>query len=142
MAQVFHHSPKLGGCCLTQPLLMSLLLPQGTVLELVVDHLFCSFAIAVCRIPYVRLLLVDLQSTMASLQPEDGQTVDWVNRGMTTPTVEISSHPPLNHFCRGGIRLSCGRILAQGTLIFDCFWHGDILFGCFPARFEFLLPAS
>ena len=67
---------------------MSLLPPDGTVLEDVVDGLFCFFAIAECRVHDASLLQVRLQATVSCSQPEHSglimsyQTVDWVCRGV------------------------------------------------------------
>ena len=50
--------------------LVSLFSPGGTVLEDVVDCLFCFFAIAEWRVYYANLLQVHLQATVSCSQPE------------------------------------------------------------------------
>ena len=65
-----------------------LLPPDGTVLEDVVDCLFCFFAIAECRIHDANSLHARSQATMSYSKPEYSgllmscQTADWVCRGV------------------------------------------------------------
>ena len=64
--------------------MVSLLPPDGTVQEDVVDRLFCFFAIAECRVHDASWLQVRLQATVSLSKPEYSgllmpcQTVDWV----------------------------------------------------------------
>ena len=67
---------------------MSLFPPDGSVMEDVVDHLFCCFASAECRVHDANSLRVRLQATVSCSQPEYSglfmscQMVDWVCRGV------------------------------------------------------------
>ena len=67
---------------------MTLFPADGTVLEDVVDRLFCFFAIAECRVHDANSLQVRSQATVSCSQPEYSgllmscQTVDWVSRGV------------------------------------------------------------
>ena len=85
-AQVFRRSPQLvGGWLILRPELVPLFPPDGTVLEDVVDRLFCFFAIAECRVHDANSLQVRSQATVSCSQPEYSgllmsfQTVDWVS---------------------------------------------------------------
>ena len=70
VVQVFRRSPQLvGGWLILQPKLVSLLLPDGTAVEDVVDRLFCFFAIAWCRVYDSNSLHVCSQATVSCLQP-------------------------------------------------------------------------
>ena len=79
---------------------MSLLPPDGTVLEDVVNRLFRFFAIAECRVHDGNSLQVRSQATVSCSQPAYSgllmscQTVDWVSRGV----VVSSGSSPLTFF--------------------------------------------
>ena len=73
---------------------VSLLLPEGTVLEDMADRLFRFFAVVECRVRDASSLQVCSQATVSCSQPEYSslfmscQTADWVCRG-----VVVSSGP-------------------------------------------------
>ena len=74
--------------------MVSLLQPDGTVLENVIDHLFCFFAITECRVHDAKSLQVRSQGTVSCSQPEYSgllmscQMFDWICGG-----VVVSSGP-------------------------------------------------
>ena len=85
VAKVFCRSPQLAGVGSSCGHNWCLFPTDGTVLEDVVDRLFCFFAIAECRVHDAKSLQVRSQATVSCAQPVYSgllmscQTVDWVS---------------------------------------------------------------
>ena len=73
---VFHYSPQLvGGWLILRPELVSLLPPDGTVLDNVVDRLFCFCTTTESRVHDAKSLQVWLQATVSCQMAVDVQGV-------------------------------------------------------------------